>query len=46
MKGYKAFNKDLTCKDYLFTTNKAHIFDGTPILCKQGFTFVLHYKML
>lgn len=37
MKGYKAFDKDLTCLGYQFTTDDAHTFDGKPILCEQGF---------
>ena len=39
MKGYKAFNKDLTCLDYQYTTDNTHTFDGEPILCSQGFHF-------
>ena len=39
MKGYKAFNTDLTCRDYQFSTTKTHTFDGEPILCEQGFHF-------
>ncbi len=39
MKGYKAFNQDLICIDYRFTTDKTHTFDGEPILCEQGFHF-------
>ncbi len=39
MKGYKAFNGDLTCRDYHFTTDNTHTFDGEPILCEQGFHF-------
>ena len=39
MKGYKAFNNDLTCKGYQFTTNRLHVFDGKPMLCEQGFHF-------
>ena len=39
MKGYKAFNDDLTCRDYHFTTDNTHTFDGEPILCEQGFHF-------
>ncbi len=39
MKGYKAFNPDLTCRGYQFTTDDIHTFDGTPILCEQGFHF-------
>ena len=39
MKGYKAFNKNLTCRDYQFTTNKTHTFDDKPVLCSLGFHF-------
>ena len=39
MKGYKAFNPDLTCLGYQFTANRTHIYHGKPILCKQGFHF-------
>ncbi len=39
MKGYKAFNKNLTCLGYQFTIDEPHIFDDTPILCEQGFHF-------
>ncbi len=39
MKGYKAFNNDLTCLGYQFTTNQTHTFAGKPIVCRQGFHF-------
>ena len=39
MKGYKAFNQDLTCLDYQFTTDETHTFNDTPILCSKGFHF-------
>ena len=39
MKGYKAFESNLTCLGYQFTIDEPHIFDGTPILCEQGFHF-------
>ena len=39
MKGYKAFNNDLTCRDYQFTTDNTHTFDDEPISCKRGFHF-------
>ena len=39
MKGYKAFNPDLTCRDYHFTTDNTHTFDDEPILCVKGFHF-------
>ncbi len=31
MKGYKAFNNNLTCFCYQYTTDNIHTFDGTPI---------------
>ena len=39
MKGYKAFKHNLTCRDYQFTIDNTHTFDGKPILCEQGFHF-------
>jgi hypothetical protein len=39
MKGYKAFNPDLTCLGYQFTIDETHAFDDEPILCVQGFHF-------
>ncbi len=39
MKGYKAFNNDLTCLGYQFSTTQTHTFDGEPILCEQGFHY-------
>ena len=39
MKGYKAFNNDLTCLGYQFSTTQTHTFDSEPILCEQGFHF-------
>ena len=39
MKGYKAFESNLTCLDYQFTTTQTHKFGGTPVLCRQGFHF-------
>jgi hypothetical protein len=39
MKGYKAFNQDLTCLGYQFTIDETHEFDGEPILCQSGFHF-------
>ena len=45
MKGYKAFNNNLICRDYQFTTDKTHRFDGKPYVCKD-FTSVQIYKTL
>jgi hypothetical protein len=39
MKGYKAFNSNFTCRDYKFSENSEHFYDGEPILCEQGFHF-------
>ena len=39
MKGYKAFNNDLTCLGYQFSIDEPRIFDGKPILCRQGSHF-------
>ena len=39
MKGYKAFNKNLSCRGYQYEVGKTYIFDGDPIPCKQGFHF-------
>ncbi|MDT3387627.1 MAG: hypothetical protein LIR46_07715 [Bacteroidota bacterium] len=39
MRGYKAFNRDLTCRDKQYEIGKEYVFDGEPILCFQGFHF-------
>lgn len=39
MRGYKAFNHDLTCKGMQYEIGKEYTFDGDPIPCKQGFHF-------
>ena len=39
MKGYKAFNKDLTCRGMQYEVGKEYVFDGEPIPCRQGFHF-------
>jgi len=39
MKGYKAFNKDLTCRGMQYEIGKEFTFDGKPIPCRQGFHF-------
>lgn len=39
MKGYKAFNKDLKCRDMQYEIGKEYTFDGEPIPCQHGFHF-------
>ena len=39
MRGYKAFNKDLTCRGMQSEVGKEYKFDGEPIPCRQGFHF-------
>lgn len=39
MIGYKAFNKDLTCRDFQYEIGITYEFYGKPILCEQGFHF-------
>ena len=39
MKGYKAFNKDLTCRDFQYEIGKTYEMDKKPIICKKGFHF-------
>ena len=39
MKGYKAFNKDLTCRGMQYEIGKEYKFNGEPIPCRQGFHF-------
>ena len=39
MKGYKAFNKDLTCRDMQYEVGKTFEMKESPVCCKQGFHF-------
>ena len=39
MRGYKAFNKDLTCRGMQYEVGKEYKFDSEPIPCRQGFHF-------
>lgn len=39
MKGYKAFNKDLTCHNMQYEIGNEYTFNGEPIPCQQGFHF-------
>lgn len=37
MKAYKAFNKDLTCRDFQYEIGKTYEMKEEPIICKCGF---------
>lgn len=37
MKAYKAFNKDLTCRDFQYEIGKTYEMTKYPIACKRGF---------
>ena len=39
MKGYKAFNHDLTCKDFQYEIGKTYEIEGDIIPCSRGFHF-------
>ena len=39
MRGYKGFNKPLTCKDFQFKVGKVFAVKGEPKLCENGFHF-------
>ena len=36
-KAYKAFNADLTCRDFQYEEGKTYEIDGEPKLCNRGF---------
>ena len=36
-KAYKAFNADMTCRDFQYKEGKTYEFKGEPKLCEQGF---------
>ena len=39
MKGYKAFNNDMTCRGFQYEVGKTYEIAEKPIPCKQGFHF-------
>lgn len=39
MRGYKGFNKPLTCRDFKFKVGKVFAVPGAPVLCENGFHF-------
>lgn len=39
MKGYKAFNKDMTCRDFKYEVGRKYELDGELQICKRGFHF-------
>ena len=39
MKGYKAFNKDLTCRGFQYEIGKTYEMDEKPKACEKGFHF-------
>lgn len=44
MIGYKAFNKDLTCRGFQYEIGKTYSIEGLPILCEKGFHFCKNIK--
>ena len=39
LKGYKGFNKDLTCRDFQYEIGKEYKYEGNIKLCSEGFHF-------
>jgi len=39
VKGYKAFDKDLKCKDFQFEVGKTYEVEGELLMCSNGFHF-------
>ena len=39
MKGFKGFNKDMTCRGFQYEVGKSYTFDGRIELCQKGFHF-------
>ena len=43
-KAYKAFNADLTCREFQYEEGKTYEIEDAPILCEQGFHACLNLK--
>ena len=43
-KAYKAFNADMTCRDFQYKEGETYKFKGKPKLCEQGFHACLNLK--
>ena len=43
-KAYKAFNADMTCRNFQYEEGKTYEIDGEPILCLYGFHACLNLK--
>ena len=39
MKGYKAFNKDLTCRDMQYEVGQTYEMEESPVCCERGYHF-------
>lgn len=39
VKGYKAFNEDLTCRDFQYEVGKSYEMEESPCTCDRGFHF-------
>lgn len=37
MKAYKAFDKNLTCRDFQYEIGKTYEMEDEPIICERGF---------
>lgn len=37
MKAYKAFDKNLTCRDFQYEIGKTYEMEDEPIICEKGF---------
>lgn len=44
VEGYKATNKDMTCRGFQYELGKTHTIEGEPEMCYKGFHFCLKLK--